>query len=101
MSEKKGPEKVGEVLGAFLKKAGLREAITRVDVVEEWGERVGEAIGKVTRAQGVRDSTLIVEVSSSPWLMELNMMRDEILRRVNEGRSEGLIKQIVFVLAEQ
>lgn len=101
MAEPKGPEKVGDVLGAFLKKAGLREAITRVDVVEEWQERVGEAIGRVTRAQGVRDATLIVEVKSSAWLMELNLMRDDILRSVNEGRSEGLIKKIVFVLAEQ
>ena len=101
MAETKGPEKVGEILETFLKKAGLREAITRVDVVEEWQERVGEAIGKVTRAQGVRDTTLIVEVKSSAWLMELNLMREDILRSVNEGRKEGLIEKIVFVLAEQ
>jgi predicted nucleic acid-binding Zn ribbon protein len=96
-----GPEKVGELLGGFLEKVGLREAVLRAEVVEEWRERVGEAIGKVTRAQGVRDTTLIVEVRSSGWLMELNLMKDEILRKVNEDREEGLIERIVFVLAEQ
>ena len=101
MGDKKGPEKVGDLLGGFLEKAGLREALVRADVVEEWQERVGEAIGKVTRAQGVRDTALIVEVRSSAWLMELNLMKEEILARVNDGRKEGLIERIVFVLAEK
>jgi predicted nucleic acid-binding Zn ribbon protein len=101
MPDRKGPEKVGDILGGFLEKAGLREAVVRADAVEEWQERVGEAIGRVTRAQGVRDTALIVEVRSSSWLMELNLMKEEILQRVNEGRSEGLIERIVFVLAEK
>jgi len=96
----KGPEKVGEVLGAFLEKAGLREAVLRADVVDEWEEKVGDAIAKVTSAQGLRDATLIVEVRSSAWLMELNLVKSEILQRVNEGRQEGLVRKIVFVLAE-
>ena len=101
MADGRGPEKVGDLLGGFLEKKGLREALVRVDAVDEWQERVGEAIGKVTRAQGVRDTTLVVEVKSSAWLMELNLMREDILRKVNEGREEGLIERIVFVLAEQ
>lgn len=101
MADPNGPEKVGDLLGAFLEKVGLREAVVRAEAVEEWQERVGEAIGRVTRAQGIRDTTLIVEVRSSSWLMELNLMKAEILRKINEGRSEGLIERIVFVLAEK
>jgi predicted nucleic acid-binding Zn ribbon protein len=101
MADPKGPERIGDLLGGFLEKAGLREALVRADVVEEWEERVGEAIGRVTRAQGVRNTALIIEVRSSAWLMELNLIKGEILRKVNEGRDEGLIERIVFVLAEQ
>ena len=101
MADLKGPERIGDLLGGFLEKAGLREALVRADVVEEWEERVGEAIGRVTRAQGVRNTALIIEVRSSAWLMELNLIKGEILRKVNEGRDEGLIERIVFVLAEQ
>jgi predicted nucleic acid-binding Zn ribbon protein len=97
----KGPEKVGELLGSFLEKKGLREALERVDAAGEWDERVGEAIGQVTKARGVSGTTLFVEVKSSPWLMELNLMKEEILDRVNQGRDQGLIERIVFVLAEQ
>lgn len=101
MSDRKGPERIGELLGSFLEKKGLREALDRVDAAEEWQERVGEAIGQVTQARGVSGSTLFVEVKSSAWLMELNLMKEEILARVNEGRTQGLIERIVFVLAEQ
>ena len=93
-------ERVGEFLEGILKKAGLKDQVLRAEVVEEWEDRVGEAIARVTRAQGVRDATLIVEVRSSAWLMELNLMKEEILRRVNEGREEALIEKIVFVLSE-
>ncbi len=100
-----GPERgdlkrVGEFLEGILKKAGLKDQVLRAEVVGEWEDRVGEAIARVTRAQGVRDATLIVEVRSSAWLMELNLMKDEITRRVNEGREEALIEKIVFVLSE-
>ena len=101
MTEDDGPRRVGDVLGGFLEKKGLREGVLRSEAVEEWDGRVGEAIAQVTRAQGVRDRTLIVEVKSSAWLMELNLMREDILQRVNEGRAkEALIEKIVFVLAE-
>ena len=93
-------ERIGELLEGILKKAGLKDQVLRAEVVDEWEARVGEAIARVTRAQGVRDATLIVEVRSSAWLMELNLMKDEIIRRVNEGREEALIEKIVFVLSE-
>jgi len=96
----KEPEKVGEVLGGVLRRLGLRDSVLRAEVVEEWDNLVGEAIARVTRAQGIRGATLIVEVRSSSWLMELNLMRQEILRRLNEGRREARIEKIVFVLAE-
>jgi len=95
-----GPERVGELLGAFLAKRGLREAVSRAEVVDEWEDRVGEAIARVTRARSARGATLLVEVRSSAWLMELNLMKEEILRRLNEGRQEALMDNIVFVLAE-
>lgn len=97
----KGPQKVGDLLGAYLTKSGLREAVVRSEAVDEWGEKVGESIAKVTRARSISGSSLIVEVRSSAWLMELNLVKNEILRRVNEGRTEGLIEKIVFVLAEE
>ena len=91
---------MGDLLGSFLRKSGLRDTVSRIEIVDQWDRLVGEAIARVTRAQGIRGTALIVEVRSSSWLMELNLMKEEILRRVNEGRQGALIEKLVFVLAE-
>jgi len=54
----------------------------------------------VTKAKGLSDATLFVEVRTSAWLMELDMMKGEFLQRVNESLPETPIQRIVFVLAE-
>ncbi len=101
MAKKKGPERVSNVLGGFLERSGLREPLMRVEALEEWEQKVGEAIARVTRAKSVRNRAVVVEVRSSAWLMELNLMKSDILRRLNEGREEGRIEDIVFVLSEE
>jgi predicted nucleic acid-binding Zn ribbon protein len=94
----RGPEKIGSVVERFLEDAGMTEQVRRQDVLEEWPELVGERIAAVTQARSLSVGTLFVEVRSSPWLMELEMMKGEIVRRLNEGRDEGRIERIVFVL---
>jgi predicted nucleic acid-binding Zn ribbon protein len=101
LSDRKGPQKVGEILDVLLEKKRLKEPVLRMEVLKEWDGRVGESIARVTHALAVREATLVVEVKSSAWLMELDFMKGEILRRLNEGREEAPIEKILFVLAEQ
>ena len=73
----------------------------RQSVLEMWPGLVGEAIAAVTEARSLSVGTLFVEVRSSPWLMELEMMKAEILQRLNTGREDALIERIVFVLGDK
>lgn len=91
-----GPTTVGQALEQYLEESGLGERIEEAGIVPEWPERVGEAIAAVTRPDRVHRGTLFVAVRSSAWLMELKLMEREILRRLNEGRERGRIKQIRF-----
>ncbi len=100
MTTTSGPIRIDSVLERVLEKHGVREQVQRMGVLDLWPDIVGEHLGKVTRAKGVSDATLYVEVRSSAWLMELNMMRGEFLERVNERMVEVPLKRIVFVLAE-
>lgn len=96
----KGPERIGIVVERFLDEAGMTEQVRRQGVLETWPDLVGEAIAAVTHARSVSAGSLFVEVRSSPWLMELEMMKADILRRLNAGREDSLIERIVFVLGE-
>ncbi len=100
MTRRRSPTKVGAFLERFLDDQGVREQVERVSVLEEWADKVGPRIAEVTRARSVADSTLFVEVRSSAWLMELNMMKGRILARLNEGRGEASLEKLVFVLSQ-
>jgi predicted nucleic acid-binding Zn ribbon protein len=68
-------------------------------VIPEWEELVGPGIAAVANPLRVSEGTLIVAVATSPWMMELNMMKGELMRRLNAGKRAGRIQQIVFVMA--
>lgn len=92
--------KVDTVLGEVLERHGLQDQVRRMEAVELWPEIVGEHVATATRVRGVDGDSLVVEVRSSAWLMELNMMRTEFLQRVNRHLPEAPLRRIVFVLAE-
>jgi len=95
-----GPVRVGNVLGDLLQQHGLEDQVKRMAALELWAEVVGGHIAAVTRAKSVDEGRLLVEVRSSGWLMELNMMKGELLGRMNERLPESPLERIVFVLAE-
>lgn len=96
-----GPQLVGDLVGRFLQRRGLSARVEAASVVPEWPSLVGPRIAAVTRPQRVSDGVLFVGVTSSPWMMELNLMKEELMRRLNAGKREGRIRRIVFVMAEK
>lgn len=88
------------MLSEVLEQAGVLVQVQRMAVLDVWPDIVGDQLARVTRARSVDDATLIVEVKTSAWLMELNMMRGDFLKRVNEHLEDVPLERIVFVLAE-
>lgn len=97
---KAGLERMDAVLSDVLEETGVVDQVERVRILELWPEVVGEKVAEVTRARSVDEAALFVEVRSSAWLMELNMLKGDIRSRVNERLDDVSIDRIVFVLAE-
>jgi len=93
------PQPVGDVLARFLDRSGLGAKVEAASVLTDWAQRVGPQIAAVTTPSGVHDQTLFVAVANSAWMMELNLMKGELIKRVNTGRKEGRINHIKFVMA--
>ena len=94
------PERVGPMVERLLEASGVAEQVRRQSALEEWPGLVGEAIAAVTHARSLSEGTLFVEVRSSSWMMELELMKGEILRRMNAGREGATLERIVFVLGQ-
>ncbi len=93
------PQLIGELLPRYLERKGLAAKVEAASVVPEWESLVGDGIAAVTQPLRVSEGTLFVAVSTSAWMMELNLMKAELMRRLNAGKRRGRIEQLVFVLA--
>ncbi|MDR0786497.1 MAG: DUF721 domain-containing protein [Gemmatimonadota bacterium] len=94
----RSPQLIGELLPAFLERQGLAAKVEAASVIPEWEQLVGPAITAVATPVRVSDGALFVSVSTSPWMMELNLMKEELLRRLNAGKRAGRIDRIVFLM---
>src|SRR5262249_27063078 len=57
-------------------------------VVTEWSELVGAKIAQRTRPDGITDRVLWVEVATSAWLHELNLLRPQLLAGLRDRLGE-------------
>jgi predicted nucleic acid-binding Zn ribbon protein len=91
------PTPIRGLVGGLLKKLGVAGQVERAAVFSEWEDRVGEEIAERARPVRLSEGTLFVEVESSSWMMELQMMKRELMERINAGRESGRIEKLVFV----
>ena len=76
----------GAAIADVLQLRGISDDIRARRVIVEWSELVGPRIAQRTRPDRIDERVLIVEVASSAWLHELNLLRPQIL--------EGLLARI-------
>ena len=82
----------------FLSRTGLDAKVEAASVVPDWEALVGPQISAVTEPIRVSDGVLFVAVSTSAWMMELNLMKSALMRRLNAGKRVGRIEKIIFVM---
>jgi predicted nucleic acid-binding Zn ribbon protein len=95
------PQPLSELLTRFLDRSGLAPKLEAASVIPQWAERVGPQIAAVTEPIRLSDGTLFVAVSTSAWMMELSMMKGQLMRKLNAGRGAGRISALVFVMSGQ
>jgi predicted nucleic acid-binding Zn ribbon protein len=92
------PQLVGELVPRLLQRHGIAAKVEAASVIPEWEELVGPGIAAVTRPVTVSDGRLVVAVATSPWMMELDLMKSQLMRRLNAGKRIGRIEELVFVM---
>jgi predicted nucleic acid-binding Zn ribbon protein len=84
------PPRVRDVLpaaaaiGNALAFHGIDDEVRANQVLTEWADLVGPRIGSRTRPAEVKQRVLIVEVATSAWLHELNLLRPQLLASLLE-----------------
>jgi hypothetical protein len=65
-----------------------------------WSDAVGAPIARRAEPIRLRGRTLIVAVSSAPWMQELNLLKRSIVTAVNARLPRPLIDDVFLVLTE-
>ncbi|MEI7422957.1 MAG: DUF721 domain-containing protein [Prolixibacteraceae bacterium] len=87
---------LGSAIRTFLKESKFDKKLAEVDVVSSWEEIIGKPIARATSNIYIQNETLHVHLKSSIVRNELFMMRNDIIRAVNEHAGRILVKSIVL-----
>lgn len=68
-----------------------------VRLIRIWPEVVGDTIARRTEVGSLKFHTAVVRVSTAMWIQELNLMRPQILSRVNAAMRNDAVREIRFV----
>jgi predicted nucleic acid-binding Zn ribbon protein len=88
--------RVGDILPAVLKSAGIDKKLRDQEILTIWPSVVGEEIAARTTAVKIENGVLYVAVEHSVWLQELHFMEKEILKKLNERAPKANCRKIRF-----
>jgi hypothetical protein len=89
-----------EAIVRALQQHGLSDEIRGQRVISEWTELVGAKVAARTRPDGISDRVLWVEVATSAWLHELNLLKAQLLKGLIDRLGEPrLFEEVRFKLA--
>jgi predicted nucleic acid-binding Zn ribbon protein len=94
--ERTNIKKISDILKEFLRENKLDIRLKERKVIESWEELMGKTISRATKKIYIKESKLFVVTSSSVVRSELHMLRQEIVRKLNEKAGEEVITELVL-----
>ena len=89
-------ESIDEVINNYLKSLGIDKKMKEVRIINLWEETVGKSVAKVTTNIFINNKTLYVSLRSSVVRNELMMLRDGIIKALNDKVDDQIITDIVL-----
>lgn len=89
-------QSLGEVLLDYIRALNIGDKLKEVEMLNSWEEIVGKNISKATSNIYIRKRALFIHLNSSVARNELSLIKDELLKKLNEKAGEPLIEKIVL-----
>jgi len=90
------PIHIGNILNNLLRSFHEKANGDLVLVWRYWDETVGETIAQNARPSAFKGRLLYVEVTSSPWIHQLQFLKKDIIGRLNQVVGKQVINDIKF-----
>ncbi len=87
---------IAEVIQDYLRELRIDKKIKEISVLNQWEEIIGKTIARSTKDIFIKDKILFVYLRSSVIRNELLIIRDGIIKAINEKAGEEIITDIVL-----
>ena len=61
-----------------------------------WDETMGVTIAENARPAAFKGHLLVVQVTSSPWMQQLQFLKNELIQKLNSALGKELVRDIKF-----
>ena len=97
--ERPEPEKIDDLLGAIIERAGAGADLSAARLVSSWDEIVAERWRERSRPIGVRDRVLLVEVPDGVDASLLRYDTADVVRRISARFGPDFVRSVRFRVA--
>ena len=89
--------RLDSLLKCLIKENGFDELIEQQDAIDVWSVAVGRVISEKTEPILIEKGVISIKVENSSWRQELQLQKDDIIKKVNSQLNKKTIKDIRFV----
>lgn len=93
---RKNTQALGEVIQKYLEAMDIDGKLKEVRLIKSWESVVGKMISNKTNKLFIKDKKLFVYLNSSIARNELSMIKDDLVKRLNQQAGEEVIDDIVL-----
>ena len=90
------PDQLGNVLENALKATNMQIDLSLQRLWRQWDDLVGPAIAKNARPAAIKGKLLLVNVSSAPWMQQLQYLKNDLMEKLNAAFDTPIVKDIRF-----
>jgi predicted nucleic acid-binding Zn ribbon protein len=89
-------EHIGNIISEVLKSYRRESDGELIRVWDVWNSVVGNVIAQNAKPAAFKGKILIVHVSSSTWIHQLQFLKQEMIEKLNDGLGKTLIEDLKF-----
>ena len=87
---------LAELLPQFLRDEGLETPLMQKRVIDSWDTVVGPTVARYTVTKYISNQVLHVKIQNPALRQDLSMMRQQLLKRLNEAVGRAVIVDVVI-----
>lgn len=87
---------IGKIINGVLKTCRSDGNAELLEVWSLWDNAVGDVIAKNARPEAFKGRLLLVHVNSPPWMHQLQFLKKDIIKKINNALGKNLVQDIKF-----